>query len=401
MLRLFLASTALVLATAGARAQTPPSFVVITLDDVEQSRFSAAMVGTLARTAGRTEYPKAFTNLPLCGPSRAAFLTGQEAETSGIDENSALDWGTGFLPQALRNAGYRTNMVGKMPNGYMGTPEELGFSRYSVIEEIGEARYYDAVVNENGTLRTLEEYTTDYLYSRARTCVKGSKPYFCWVAAIGAHAPALPAHRHLGGCDNKVFQPGPAFNEADMGDKPSWMQGLEQFSVTKAEKVEKAWRDQCATLLADDEGVVSLLDLVEDQPDVCVILTSDNGRLYGQHRLTGKSVLYEESIRVPLYTWNCGTSPGVDNRLISNVDLPAHILDLAGVPSLRPLDGRPLMGEERTRVRIVGGTEIDALGWRRTNSVEWEYSNRESEYYDLRSDPHQLNSGVIPTRRKK
>lgn len=401
MIRLLAACAATALLALSPAAAAPKSFVVIHLDDVDHSRFNASMTRTMAVHTGRTVYPSSFTNLPLCGPSRATFLTGQEAETTGITENTATDWGTGFVPQALRAAGWRTNIVGKMPNGYMGTPAQLGFQKWSVIEAIGEARYFDATVNENGTPRTLSEYTTDYLYARARTCVKGSKPFFCWVSAIGAHAPAHPAPRHVGGCDGKPFQPGPAFNEADMSDKPSIMQGLQQFSTKKAGKVEKAWRDQCATLLADDEGVRSILDLVDDQPDVCVILTADNGRLFGQHRDTGKSLLYEESIRVPLVAWNCGTAPGTDDRLVSNVDIPAHILSLAGVAPPRPLGGRPLDAEPRARVRIVGGTDVDAAGWRRKRTVEWTFGNGEREAYDLVADPWQERSlPALPRRRR-
>lgn len=377
------------------------SFVVITLDDVDPSRFAAAMTRTMAVTGGRTVYSNSFVNLPLCGPSRATFLTGQEAETTGITENALADWGTDFVPQALAAAGYRTNMIGKMPNGYAGTAKQLGFNRWSVIEEIGEARFFDATVNENGDTKVLSEYTTDYLYKRARTCVKGSKPYFCWVSAVGAHAPAQPAPRHVGGCDGKAFQPGPAFNEADMSDKPAFMQALELFSTKKAGKVEKAWRDQCATLLADDEGVKDILDLVEDQPDVCVILTADNGRLFGQHRDTGKSLLYEESIRVPLVTWNCGGVGGGDDRLVSNVDIPAHILALAAVAPLRQLDGRPLDGEARTRMRIVGGTDVPAKGWRYRNKVEWQFDSGEWESYELLEDAAQERSRGVPLRRGK
>jgi N-acetylglucosamine-6-sulfatase len=378
----------------------PKSFVVIHWDDV--SRDQAAMmplVGALA--ASGTVYSRAFTNVPLCGPSRAAFLTGQEAETTGLETNSDADWGTNFVPQALRQAGYRTMMIGKMPNGYTGTPAGLGFNRWAVLTGINaEDRYFDAEIDVNGTVKAVDGYTTDELYRRGRNCVTGSRPFFCWIAAIGAHAPANPAPRHVGGCNSLPFNVGPAFNEADMSDKPSWMQALPLMSGQKMAKAEANWRDHCATLLADDEGVASIINLAD--PDVCVILTADNGRMHGQHRVTGKSILYEESIGVPLITWNCGTAPGTDSRLVSNVDVPAHILSLAGVQSLRPLDGRPLDGAPRSRVRIVGGTDVDAAGWRRANTVEWIYGNGEFEAYDLQADQWQERSlPALPRRRRQ
>lgn len=381
------AATALLASTAAAE---PKSFVVIHWDDV--SRDQAAMmplVGALAVSG--TVYSRAVTNVPLCGPSRAAFLTGQEAETTGLRTNGDADWGDGFVPQALHQAGYRTMAIGKMPNGYTGTPAALGFNRWAVLTNVhSEDRYFDAELDVNGTVKTVDGYTTDELYRRGRNCVTGSRPFFCWIAAIGAHAPANPAPRHVGGCDSLAFNVGPAFNEVDMSDKPAAMQALPPLSGQKVAKVEASWRDHCATLLADDEGVASILDLVD--ADVCVILTADNGRMHGQHRVTGKSVLYEESIGIPLITWNCGTAPGTDGRLVSNVDVPAHILSLAGVQPLRPLDGRPLDGAPRNKVRIVGGTDVDAAGWRRSEAVEWLYGNDEFEAYDLEDDPWQERS---------
>lgn len=369
------------------------SFLVVTLDDVNQSLFDVAMTQT-ATHAGATIYSRAVVGVPLCGPSRATFLTGQEAETTGILGNAhGGNWGNGFMPKALRGAGYRTAIIGKMPNGYAGTPSHLGFKNWAVLANVHEDRYFDAPLDVDGNQITAEGYVPDELYARARDCVRGSKPYFCWVASIGAHAPADAAPRHENGCANVSFSPGPAFNEADMSDKPSWMRDLPEVK-----NAANNFREQCATLLADDDGISRLLSIVSSDPTVCVIVTADNGRLHGQHRLTGKSVLYDESIIVPLMTWNCGTAPGHDDRLVSNVDIPAHILSLAGVAPLRELDGRPLDGNERGRVRIVGGTDVPAAGFRRRNRAEWQFDNGETEEYNLRTgaDPWQLdNMGTV------
>lgn len=389
MIRTALLASAVLLSVPAVAA--PKNFVVVTLDDVGWALFNAAMTETMA-VPGATVFPRSFTNISLCGPSRAAFLTGQEGETTGITENVDADWGTGFMPEALRDAGYRTMLIGKMPNGFLGRPDDLGFQQWAAMLDPEADRYFDVDLDVNGNTKRVNGYTSDDFYRRGRNCVQGSRPFFCWIAALGAHAPADARPDLINACASVQFEPGPAFNEADMSDKPSWMQGLEAYSSGKQANIAQGFREQCDTLKADDEGVRSILDLVANDRHVCVILTTDNGRLHGQHRLTGKSALYEESINVPLVTWNCGSEPGTDNRLVSNVDLPAHILDLAGVASLRPLDGRPLTGSTRSRVRIVGGTDIDAAGWRRQTNVEWTFGNGEIESYDLDSDPYQMDS---------
>lgn len=394
-----LATVFLAAAPAVAAKATQKSFVVIHLDDVSRD-MAALMPLVAAASSSGTVYTRAFANVPLCGPSRATFLTGQEVDRHGVADNDTADWGTGFVPQALRDAGYRTMMIGRLLNGYSGTVQQLGFQKWATLAVLAPLDYFDAEFDVNGSIVQTTGYTTDQIYRRARNCVEGSRPFFCWVAAIGAHSPAEPAPRHVGTAASLPFSVGPAFNEADMSDKPSWMQALPSYTPQKQANIADAWRDHIETLQADDEGVASILAAVDQ--DVCVILTADNGRMHGQHRVTGKSVLYEESINVPLYTWNCGTAPGVDDRLVSNIDVPAHIISLAMVAPLRPLDGRPLDAEPRSRVRIVGGTDIDAAGWRRKRTVEWTFGNGEFEAYDLTDDPWQERSlPALPKRRKR
>lgn len=386
MIKTLLATTALVLASSIAAVAQPTSFAVIHLDDVGRG---VHLPRVEARLATATVYPRSFVNIPLCGPSRAAFLTGQSADTTGIVDNGEADWGTNFMPQALAAAGYRTMMIGKMPNGYTGTPAALGFQKWAVIEDIGSARYFGAKLNVNGKTIEPPGYIPDDLYQRILSCVTGSRPFFCWLAAIGSHAPALAAPRHVGACADVRFRPGPAFNEADKSDKPPWIRNLPLFDAAKETKVEQAWREQCDTIQADDEGIAAILDRLANNQNVCVIVTSDNGRMAGQHGLTGKGVLYEESIGVPLYTWNCGTQPGVDNRLVSNLDLPAHMYELSGVAPLRDLDGRPLNGARRNRVPIQGATGNGEVGYRWEDEVAWVFPNGWRERYNLVTDPHQ------------
>ena len=73
------------------------------------------------------------------------------------------------------------------------------------------------------------------------------------------------------------------------------------------------------------------------------IFTSDNGYMWGEHRIVDKRFPYTESEAVPLLVrWPDHVTPGtVDDRLVSNVDIMPTLLEAAGVsPQLRyPLDG--------------------------------------------------------------
>jgi arylsulfatase A-like enzyme len=142
-----------------------------------------------------------------------------------------------------------------------------------------------------------------------------------------------------------------------------------------------------------------------------IIFTSDNGFSYGAHRLIGKNVMYEESIRVPLIIRGPSVPRGETREgLVVNADLPATILDIAGATPGNVLDGMsllPLIADAdatwRTSFlfqgRTRGGGRYYAL--RKALSVYAEHTSSfgiEREYYPLNADPQQLvNRAGDPT----
>jgi hypothetical protein len=133
---------------------------------------------------------------------------------------------------------------------------------------------------------------------------------------------------------------------------------------------------------------------------------SDNGFMHGEHRALREKVLpYEESIRVPLLLHGPGVPRGrVDDRLVGNVDLPATILDAAGVAPGRTQDGVSLLdlladpGLELGRGLLIengnGANGIPRYRGIRTDRYLYveHKSTGEQELYDLDRDPFQLQS---------
>lgn len=395
MKKLALAAAAILFAVDPAMAQQPPNIIVIMLDDVPDDL--SIMPRTTALLSQGARYANSFTHQPLCGPSRATFLTGQEGVNNGVIANGAfLADLSGLMPQALQAAGYTTGMFGKSPNGFGGSPVAFGFDHWATLTRIGSGRYENPRMDINGEPKRFSSYTTDVIYGEAEKWIKqvgGTQPYFAWISAVGGHAPNIPAARYRGACDSVPFTPGPAFNEPDVSDKPSFVRDLPFVS----DGIQKNFRNRCATLRADDEWIDRLVRGYAAQ-NTCIFLTADNGFLHGQHRITGKNYLYEESIRVPLVLWGCGVNTGVNARLVSNVDLPATIIELAGATPGRPLDGRSIFGTPRTSVALRGIWSGKREGPRFSLGVRedaWSYfshDNGEEEMYDLGEDPRQLKN---------
>ena len=85
----------------------------------------------------------------------------------------------------------------------------------------------------------------------------------------------------------------------------------------------------------------------------CVIYSSDQGFLPGEHGWFDKRLMFEESLRMPfvLSAIPAGSRPwaGRSTGIVSNVDMAQTILDAAGVESHRPHAGSQLLARSGRR----------------------------------------------------
>ena len=139
--------------------------------------------------------------------------------------------------------------------------------------------------------------------------------------------------------------PPPSVNEADVSDKPAWIQRKVNLSLST---MASSWVKICRTLLAVDDAVAKIVDALQQTgrlDNTLIIYTSDNGLLRGEHRLQYKKAFYEESIRVPMVIRYPGVaSPGTeDARFALDVDLAATFADAANVTPGVPQEGTSLL----------------------------------------------------------
>ena len=141
-----------------------------------------------------------------------------------------------------------------------------------------------------------------------------------------------------------------------------------------------------------------------------MLFRSDNGFMWGEHRLGGKLWPYEESIRVPLVIRVPWMHTGrVDRHMVLNVDLASTITRLAGVTPGLPQDGRSLLPLLQGRSpawrdefleEYLGENMLADAGpppFQAVRTKRWvyvEYRNGWRELYDLATDPYELVNRV-------
>jgi arylsulfatase A-like enzyme len=227
------------LGAAPSAGQALPSFVVILTDDQGHADASA-WGGTDVRTphidrlaAEGMHFSRMRANGTVCSPTRAALLTGRDADRAGVpgvirtaphDSWGRLAPDAVLLPALLGRAGYHTALVGKWHLGLEApdTPTARGFHHvhgflgdmmdsYTTHRRHGHnyLRLGDTVIEATGhATDVFTDWAIAYLRDRA---TRPAQPFFLylaynaphfpieppaeWVARVTARAPDMPALR--------------------------------------------------------------------------------------------------------------------------------------------------------------------------------------------------------------
>ena len=131
-----------------------------------------------------------------------------------------------------------------------------------------------------------------------------------------------------------------------------------------------------------------------------IVFTSDNGFMQGEHRVMpdrGKGFAYDPSARIPLVLRGLDLPRGRRvTDVVSNVDLAPTFLALARAVPGRVVDGRSLLPLARDPLADFGRDLLlesgHFLGIRTDRYAYIAYYRRVWELYDLKKDPHQLES---------
>ena len=281
--------------------------------------------------------------IPLCGPSRAALLTGQHAHNSGGNSNNGeqLDVSTTIATE-LSGAGYHTAYVGKYLNGYRKfSPDKYdppGWDEFDVINSNQGKYFWYQIRDRQGNLTQHKtdpaDYSTDVIADIAVKRIKqapSDQPLFEVIAPFTPHEPNLPAPRHEGDERCRDIEPWspPNYDEADVSDKPAYIRKLDPlgddgFDLTA----------HCESLLAVDEMIGRVGQALEKEgrlDDTVFVFIGDNGMTWGEHRRIAKVSPY--ATVMPAYVaWPAGRGiePRDDATTLSMIDFAPTFCELAG-----------------------------------------------------------------------
>jgi len=421
-------------ATTRADGRPSPNILFIMTDQQQAGMLSCAG-NTHLRTpaldglaAAGTRFEWAYAANPVCVPSRFSLQTGRMPSAIGMRTNEVqlkvpADMCVQSLGPVLRRAGYRCAYGGKvhlpstlsqymMQHGYEKlTPDERDGLAKECVEFLKQPHdrpffLFASFINPhdicymaiNDLARHQSQPITDNLASRVcEEVLDTARKSGDLDAFIREHGPPLPDNFGIPKAEPE-------------GISLDYVGGRSFRQYARQQWSEQTWRLHrwlyCRLTERVDAEIGIVLQALREaglEESTLVIFTSDHGDMDAAHRLEHKSVLYEESVRIPfIMAWK-GTLPAgrVDREhLVSNgLDLLPTLCDYAGVEppaglpgrSLRPLvDGRTV---NDWRDHVVAESQNGRMV--RTADLKYcvyEHGQHREMLIDLKRDPGEMTN---------
>jgi arylsulfatase A-like enzyme len=398
---------ALHVASPAAAAATRPNIICILADDLgwKDVGFHGSDIRTpnldqLAAAGARLE---SYYVQPMCTPTRACLMTGRYPFRYGLQTAVILsahtyglptdEW---LLPQALKEAGYHTAIVGKWHLGHGDRkywPRQRGFDhQYGPM--IGELDYFThrqhGVTDWFRDNQRVEEpgYTTTLLGNDAVAWIEAqtaATPFYLYLTFNAPHTPYQAPKEYL--------DQYPAIADPNRKAYAASITAMdEQIGRVIATLAKKHLRENTLIVFSSDNGGTRDKMFAGEGDMSKVQLPCDNGPYRA-----GKGTLYEGGTRVcALANWPGHVKPGVVNGVMHAVDLYPTFAALAGASTAKakPLDGKDVWGtisegRPSPRTEVVYNIEPFRGAIR---EGDWKLVWRtplpaKAELYDLAKDP--------------
>jgi choline-sulfatase len=316
--------------------------------------------------AAGTRMDSAYCPSPLCGPSRASFMTGLLPVRTGVFMNwDSLPSHLPTFAHALTVAGYDSVLCGRMH--FVGPDQRHGFAE-RLVGDFGPtdvaATMHDSGIFRNTTgqdarrladssgpglsdLMQYDDEVTEAACRRIEEQADGS-PLLLTVGLYGPHNPYA--------CEKELFEHYhrvlPRIGEEDVqafaaDSHPALQKWLESRHLPGLDPdIRHAARAGYYGLVERLDGLVGKMVEAARRKfgeDLVILYISDHGDMAGEKGLFWKSTFYEGSVGVPWIAQGAGIVRGVvHSGPVSLLDLAPTLCELAGAPALPDTDGLSL-----------------------------------------------------------
>jgi len=426
-----------------AQQNKQPNILFIISDDLtatavssyENKACSTPNIDKLASEGIR--YTRAYTQYPVCGPSRASFMSGYyptATRTYGYvsgRENIGPERKT--WSQLFKENGYYTARVSKIfhmgvpidiENGTNGTDDEASWterfnSQGPEWKAEGEAELVQGnptgtIPRKGGNVMTIVKAEgDDLIHSDGKTAQKTielikkhkNEPFFLAVGFVRPHVPFV--------APKKYFKPYPYHKirmpkkvEGDWNDIPkrgiNYVTSINgQMSSDQEKKAVAAYYASVSYMDAQVGKVLKVLKEEGLEDNTIIIFTSDHGFHLGEHSFWMKVSLHEESVRVPMIIKVPGKKPAVCNSFVELLDLYPTIAELADIETSKHLQGKSLVKTIENPNHEVRKMAFSVSQGGKTfllRTEKWAYIQYDEdaksgiELFDMENDPKQFTN---------
>ncbi|MGH9940126.1 MAG: sulfatase [Blastocatellia bacterium] len=427
---------------AGRPAQSAgkPSVLFIAADDLNNDLgcYGHPMVKSpnIDRLAARgVRFDRAYTQFPLCSPSRTSLMTGLRPDTTRVYDlqkhfRSVLP-DVVTLSQLFQRNGYVAARVGKIY--HYGNPGQIGTdglddpkSWNHVVNPRGVDKDEEKVLTNHTPNRGLgsslslyaspapdEEHTDGKVASETIKLIEQSKdqPFFIAAGFYRPHCPYIAPKKYFDLYPiEKIAAPQISADELANVPQAALSTNPPHFGVSARAQREaiQAYYASISFLDANVGRLLDALDRLRLTDNTIIIFWSDHGYLLGQRGQWMKMSLFEGSARNPLIIAGPGAAKGsASGRTVELLDIYPTLADLCGLAdapknlagrSLRTLLKNPSARWNKPAITQVrrGGDQNAFMGYSARNErwryTEWDEGKRGVELYDEVNDPRETRN---------
>jgi len=368
---------------------------------------------------------------PVCAPHRASLFTGKYSSSTGMVINTVrVNPNHECFAHVLNRGGYVTSYIGKWhmwgtKRGnyydveYSYTPPgeyRLGFdgfwAAYNFLHDYYLGFYHTDSAKQIAVHGYEPDFQTDLAIEQIQRMQAGDKPFALFLSYGTPHDPwerlNVPEEYYKPYQWVTFDEPPPNFMTGVDRYRDAWT-GAGQDYPNVYEEIARCYYAMTANLDWNLGRLLKAIDRMGLRDETIVVFTSDHGEMFGAHGRCGKTIFYEEAVRVPfLVRWAGRTPSGSETDVCLNTpDIMPTLLSMMDLPIPDAVEGMDLShhafgqaGPEPEAAFMQGMAQTDGWAdgfeWRAVRTKQHTYAvfrdGCQERLFDNQTDPYQITN---------